>query len=367
MTDDERKRHQELKEQIAALEAKKPKPFPAAMAVGESASTPRPTYFLHRGSADAKGPAMTPGVLSVLSQGDNAFPPPPASATSSWRRRGLAEWIASEQNPLVARVMVNRLWQHHFGEGIVRTPSNFGELGERPSHPQLLDALALEFIRSGWSIKSMHRLMMTSQAWQMASDDVAANVTTDQENRFFWRMPRERLEAETIRDQVLAVAGTLDQSLGGPCVFPYIDPVLFQSSTKRTWRGKPDEDASTWRRSIYVFSKRSIRYPLFEAFDQPNLVNSNDRRNRSTIAPQALLLMNNTFMLAQAKHFAERIRREAGEDAAAQVDRAFTLALSRAPDAHERAQCLEFVRANPDALHEFCLALFNLNEFVYRQ
>jgi hypothetical protein len=179
----------------------------------------------------------------------------------------------SPDNPLIARVMVNRLWQHHFGEGIVRTPSNFGKMGERPSNPELLDWLAVEFVERGWSLKAMHRLMMTSEAYQMQSRDVAASVAVDPENRLFWRMPRERLEAEAIRDEVLAVAGTLDRTLGGPNVFPYIDPDLFEKSSRRDWPGKPDDDPSTWRRSLYVFSKRSIRYPLFEAFDQPNLIN----------------------------------------------------------------------------------------------
>ena len=364
MTDEERNQHRELKDRIAALERQKPKPYPSALAVGED--TPRPTYFLHRGSVDARGPIVTPGVLSVLALTEYEFPAPPEGGQSSWRRRGLAEWIVSPENPLTARVMVNRIWQHHFGEGIVRTPSNFGDLGERPSHPALLDWLALDFMRGGWSVKAMHRLMMTSQTYQMASDDVPANLTTDQENRWFWRMPRERLEAEAIRDGILAVAGTLDRAVGGPCVFPYIDPILFQSSTKRTWPGRPDEDPTTWRRSVYVFSKRSIRYPLFEAFDQPNLVNSHDRRNRSTIAPQALLLTNNNFLLTQARHFAQRLRCEAGDDVALQVRRAFLLALGRAPDAEESTLAVQYVQSSPDALAEFCLALFNLNEFVYR-
>lgn len=213
----------------------------------------------------------------------------------------------------------------------------------------------------------MHRLMMLSQAYQMASDDIAANVALDPENKLLWRMPRVRLEAEIIRDAMLAVAGNLDRSLGGPCVYPYIDPKLFQSSTKRTWPGKPDDDPSTWRRSLYVYSKRSIRYPLFETFDQPNLVNSCERRNRSTIAPQALLLMNNNFVLFEARMFAERLRKEAGADVAKQVERAYQLALGRVPTAFERAKTVEFMQGNPNGLAEFCQALFNLNEFVYRQ
>jgi hypothetical protein len=246
----------------------------------------------------------------------------------------------------------------------------------------LLDWLAVEFMdgakdnpqsairdpqSQGWSVKRMHRLMMTSQAYQMASDDISANVAVDPENRLLWRMPRVRLEAEIIRDQILAVAGNLDRTPGGPCVYPHIDPKLFQSSTKRTWAGRPDDDPSTWRRSLYVYSKRSIRYPLFETFDQPNLINSCDRRNRSTIAPQALLLMNNNFVLTEAKYFAERLRREAGDGARAQAQRAYLLALGRAPTAFELAKTAQFIRSGPNGLAEFCHAMFNLNEFVYRQ
>jgi mono/diheme cytochrome c family protein len=367
MSADDKRKHQELVEQIRALDKQKPKPYPMARAIGEGGTKPGPTYFLQRGLTEAKGPVVTPGVLSVTSESEYEFPTPPANAKSSYRRRGLAEWLVSRQNPLTARVMVNRLWQHHFGEGLVRTPSNFGKLGEAPTHPELLDWLAVEFIERGWSVKQMHRLMMTSQAYQMASDDIAANVAVDPENRLLWRMPRVRLEAEIIRDQILAVAGNLDRSLGGPCVYPYIDPKLFQSSTKRTWPGKPDDDPSTWRRSLYVYSKRSIRYPLFETFDQPNLINSCERRNRSTIAPQALLLMNNNFVINEAKYFAERLRREAGDDVSKQVERAYRLALGRAPTAFERTKTAEFIQSAPNGLTEFCQALFNLNEFVYRQ
>ena len=308
---------------------------------------------------------MDPGTLSVL--GDFKFPEPPANATSTWRRRGLAEWLTRRDNPLTARVMVNRIWQHHFGEGIVRTPSNFGKLGEPPSHPELLDWLALEFIDRGWSMKQMHRLLLTSQAYRMRSDDVAASVEIDPENRLFWRMPRVRLEAEVIRDLILDAAGNLNRSVGGPCVYPYIDPKLFQSSTKRTWPGVPDDDPSTWRRSLYVYSKRSIRYPLFETFDQPNLINSCERRNRSTIAPQALLMMNNNFIIFEAGKFAERLKAEAGDNAVAQVELAFRLALGRGPTQFERERATGFIQTTTNGLAEFCQLIFNLNEFLYRQ
>ena len=274
MTEDERKKHQELNDKIEELENQKPQMYPTAIASTDSGPTAPPSYFLQRGVADAKGSLMQPGVLSVASAMDYVFPTPPPGAQTTWRRRGFAEWVASPDNPLTARVMVNRLWQHHFGEGIVRTPSNFGKMGEQPSHPELLDWLASQFISKGWSMKAMHRLMMNSQLYQMSSDDNMADLGIDPENRFFWRMPRERVEAEALRDEILAVSGKLDRTVGGACIFPYISPDIFQGSSHRTWAGKPDDDPSTWRRSLYVFSKRSIRYPLFEAYDQPNLINT---------------------------------------------------------------------------------------------
>ena len=366
MPENEKIRHADLKAQISELERQKPKPYPTVMATGENGVQPRPSYFLHRGGVEARGPRMAPGVLSVVRDTEYLFPSPPADAKSSWQRRGFAEWLASAENPLTARVMVNRIWQHHFGEGIVRTPSNFGKLGERPTHPELLDWLATEFVRQGWSVKSMHRLMMKSEAYRMSSDDAAAGMAADPENKLLWRMPRARLEAEVIRDNILAVAGSLDRTLEGPCVYPYINPDLFQSSTKRTWPGKPEEDPSTWRRSIYVYSKRSIRYPMFEAYDQPNLVNSCDRRNRSTIAPQALFLMNDSFVILQAKRFADRLCKEAGNDIREQIDRAYRLALGRAPVESERVTAADYIKTSERGLAGLCQALFNLNEFVYR-
>lgn len=365
MPDAERQKHRALKDEIAAIEVRKPKPFPTARAIADNGGEARPSYFLHRGNIDAKGSLMTPGVLTVASDGDHAFPTPPADAKSTGRRRAFADWLVSPENPLTSRVMVNRIWQHHFGEGIVRTPSNLGKMGEPPSHPELLDWLSIAFVERGWSVKAVHRLILSSEAYQMAGRDIAANVAIDPENRQFWRMPRQRLEAETIRDQIFAVAGTLDRTIGGPNVFPYIDPDLFERSSKRDWPGKPDADASTWRRSLYVFSKRSIRYPLFETFDQPNLINSTDRRNRSTVAPQALLLMNNASVLFQSTKFAERIRREAETEPRSHVERAFELALGRKPDQAEREKAVAFLRGGA-TLAEFCHVLFNLNEFVYR-
>jgi hypothetical protein len=310
---------------------------------------------------------MGAGVLSVAAWEPVKFEAPPAQAETSHRRRQLAEWIASEENPLTARVMVNRIWQHHFGEGIVRTTSNFGKTGQPPSHPELLDWLATEFVRSGWSVKHMHRLMLTSEAYKRSSDDSEQGLAKDQENRLFWRAPRQRLEAEILRDSILSVAGTLDLDVGGEAVRPYINPDLIQSSTGRRWDGSDIGDPETWRRSVYVFQKRSIRYPMFEAFDQPDMVGHCAARTESTVAPQALLLMNNAAIFRQAKFFAQRLLLEAGAEPEAQVDRAFELALARAPRPDERAQAVAFIEGNPTGLVDFCQTMFNLNEFVYRQ
>ena len=221
MSAGERQEREDLQLQIAVLEDKRPAPYPTARTITEDGRQALPSYFLHRGNPDSKGSRME------RRRADR----PPRTGSSASRRRpesaadklGAAsisrDWIASGDNPLTARVMVNRIWQHHFGEGIVRSPSNFGKTGVAPSHPELLDWLAVEFVESGWSIKHMHRLMLKSEAYRMADRDIPANLEKDRENRFFWRQARNRLEAEAIRDQILAVAGTLDRKRGAdpPC------------------------------------------------------------------------------------------------------------------------------------------------------
>ncbi|MBK7928736.1 MAG: PSD1 domain-containing protein [Bryobacterales bacterium] len=362
----DRAEHKKLTAEVEALRKKRPEEYETAMVIGEEGREALPSYFLHRGSPGSKGSEMKPGVLTVAAEAEPVFPAPPENATTSHRRRGFADWVASPHNPLTARVMVNRIWQHHFGDGIVATPSNFGKTGMRPSNQPLLDWLATEFVASGWDMKHMHRLMLTSKAYRMASDDIDSNLKTDPRNRALWRMPRQRLEAEALRDAMFAVAGTLDLSHGGPAVLPYIDPALFQGSSKRTWNGKAEEDRTTWRRSLYVFNKRSIRYPLFESFDQPDMITSCARRNTSTTAPQALLLMNNAMVRMQAAAFAERLRKEAGDDRSAQIKRAFELALMRPPSPGEMDHASSFLTKGGElALAEFCQTLFNTNEFAF--
>jgi hypothetical protein len=358
MTESERAALDKVIAEITAAEKERPAPYASAMAITEESAQALPSFFLHRGNPGNKGSQMEPGVFTVASW--TKFEPP-----TTQRRLAFANWIASPENPLTARVMVNRIWQRHFGEGIVVTPNNFGRKGELPTHPELLDWLATEFVAKGWSAKEMHRVMMNSRAYRMASDDTDANRAIDATNRYLWRMPRPRLDIETIRDGMLAAAGTLDRTVGGPAVLPYIDPVLFQGSSRRTWNGKNDDDPSTWRRSLYVFNKRTIRYPLFESFDQPDMMSSCARRSASITAPQALLMMNNAAVRIQAKQFAARLRREVGNDTAKQVDRGFELALARAPRDSERRESVEFLRRDDNALVDFCQGLFNLNEFAF--
>ncbi len=364
LTPEDAKRRADLQQRIKDIEATKPPPPAAALSVSEDGAKAPESHFLHRGSSGQPGTVMAPGVLTVAQWADYDFPAPPAGANTSWRRRGFAEWVADPQNPLTARVMVNRIWQQHFGEGIVRTPNNFGKMGDVPTHPELLDWLASEFVRTNWSIKSMHRLLMNSEAYQRSSDDLAASAAIDVENRYLWRMPRRRVEAEVIRDSMLSVAGNLVADRGGPAVFPYIDPSLFQASSARTWPGKPDSDPSTWRRSVYVYQKRSIPLPMLDIFDKPDSVSSCARRNRSTIAPQALIMMNNAFVNLEASKFAARLE-QAGGTADGWVDRAFVLALSRHPSQVEAERAVAYIKADPQGLVDFCKAIFNLNEFVY--
>jgi len=359
----DKKRYDELNLEIAALDKQKPKALPTAMAIAEAGRVPEPSHFLHRGSQ--KGSVMQPGVLSVVQENEWPFPAPPEDAKTSHRRAGFARWVASKENPLTARVMINRVWQHHFGEGLVRTPNNFGRMGERPTHPELLDWLSLELMDGGWKLKPIHKQILMSKAYQMASDDIEANLAKDPDNRLLWRMPRRRVEGEILRDSILAVAGSLDRTVGGEPVFPYIDPSLFQASSKRTWVGRPDDDPSTWRRSIYVFSKRSIPLPMFEVFDKPDTIGSCARRNRSTVAPQALILMNNSFVALHARRFGERLQKESAGDQRKLITLAFEHAFSRLPTASERERAQTFLAKGEDSLTDFCQALLNANEFVY--
>ena len=328
-----------------------------------SASAPE-THLLVRGVANRPGPAIAPGIPAVLTEKQPAFLP--ASPFTSQRRLSLANWIASKDNPLTARVIVNRVWQFHFGEGLVRTPSDFGRNGEKPTHPELLDFLAQRFIDEGWSIKKLHRLIMSSNTYQMSKKWNAEYGATDPENRLFWRVPYRRLEVEAIRDSVLSVSGKLNPEMFGPSVKLPIPREALEGNSDPNTVWKPDGEKATSRRTVYATVKRSLVAPLLETFDLCDTVRSTAKRATTTVAPQALILFNGEFVNKQAKYLADRLEKEAGPDPVKQIDLAFRLALARPPTERERAELLAFIGKDSRAAREqMCRVIFNLNEFVY--
>jgi hypothetical protein len=259
--------------------------------------------------------------------------------------------------------MSNRIWQGHFGEGIVRTPNDFGRQGDAPTHPELLDWLAVEFAERGWSVKQMHRLMMLSSTYRASSVGDKESLEKDPENHFLSRMNRRRLDADGIRDTVLAVAGTLNLKMGGVGVIPPLTrEEILAARMPELWPTNPDPSEHT-RRSIYMQMKRSLTLPLLQIFDAPDTSASCPRRERSTVAPQALAMMNSEFTVAQAEQFAARIRKQAGENPEASVEAGWRLALGRAPTPEERQTALEYLKRN--SLPRLCLLIFNMSEFIY--
>jgi len=321
-----------------------------------------PSYFLLRGDPNSKGPLMTPGFVTVATYGNPPTEIPPADGRTSGRRRALAEWLASPQNPLTARVIVNRIWHHHFGRGIVATLDNFGKMGDAPTHPELLDYLAVEFMQRGWSIKAMHRLIMTSEAYQMASAyEDAADRDKDPQNQYLWRFRAQRLDAESVRDSILAAGGAISLTVGGPPVFPPLPKEVLSSVSFGVW--KPQADETTWRRSVYVYRRRGLVFPLFQVFDLPDQTVTAGARNVSTQPTQALALLNDPFVLRQAQMFADRVRKEAGDDREKQIDLAYRIALARPPTRTEMSVAIATL--SDRSLVDLTDVLLNLNEFLY--
>jgi hypothetical protein len=320
-----------------------------------------PTHILARGQPSRPGPEVAPGVPAVVVDRQPEFLPPDGHTTR--RRLSLARWIASADNPLTARVIVNRVWQYHFGEGLVRTPSDFGTQGERPTHPELLDWLADWFVREGWSLKKLHRLILTSSTYRMSKRGNAEYARLDPEDRLLWRFPYKRLEAEAIRDSVLAAAGRLNQRLYGPSMYPEVPRATLEghSDPDKVWKASEEQESS--RRTIYAHVKRSLLVPLVEVLDFCDTTRSTARRIVTTVAPQALSLYNGTFVNTQALHLAARLEAEVGPDPARQIDRAYRLVLCRPPSSSERDALLDFLRTQPCG--QMGRVLFNLNEFVY--
>ena len=338
-----------------------PEPYESAKVLDHEENVPE-TYVLAHGDFRKKGELVKPGFPAALPAG----PPldePEGTRFVPRRRAALAEWLTSDEQPLLGRVMVNRIWQHHFGRGLVRTPNDFGREGEAPTHPGLLDWLALEFARSGWSIKAMHRQMMLSSTYRLASLASDESIAHDPDNRLFGRMSRQRLDADAIRDSILAIAGTLNLKMGGVGVIPPLtSEEILAARTPHLWPANPDPSEHA-RRTVYLQVKRSMALPMLQIFDAPDTAQSCARRETSTVAPQALAMMNSAFVLEQAGHFASRLRAMAREDLGGQVDAGWTLALGRYPTNAERRIALDFLRRN--SLQQLCLMLFNMNEFVY--
>ncbi|HND55496.1 MAG TPA: DUF1549 and DUF1553 domain-containing protein, partial [Pirellulaceae bacterium] len=279
-------------------------------ALVERGSQVAPTYLLRRGLAANRGEEVGPAVPAVLAREPVVFPPPVSKAKSSLRRRTLAEWIGAPDNPLTWRVLANRVWQHHFGAGIVTTPSNFGVGGERPSHPELLDWLARRLATDGGQIKPLHRRLVTSATYRQSSQHRADAAALDPTNRLLWRANLRRLEAEPLRDGILAASGNLNRLAGGPGIKPRIRAELLTASQRNKWPVIAQESHEHWRRSVYIYAKRQLLMPLMELFDAPTTTDSCAVRLTSVVPTQALILMNDEFVEEQAAHLAARAIRE---------------------------------------------------------
>jgi hypothetical protein len=360
-----------LKAKLKAFDGKKPPSRPVAMGLTDSPGPAPKTFLLERGELANKGTEVQPGFPAILLPGGKPVAAKVESLPrSTGRRLALARWVASKDNPLTARVIVNRLWQHHFGRGIVATPSDFGTRGANPTHPELLDWLACELANptgkvggegdsKPWSLKRIHRLILLSDTFQQSTRVSADALRIDPDNKLFSRMPRQRLEAEAVRDALLAVSGQLNPKTGGP-------GVVLPGASRAAGGSRPvpvTADAKEYaRRSVYLFARRNLRDNFLEAFDLPDSNLSCPKRERSTTAPQALALLNSTDSLDAAKALAGRLTKDAKTEAE-QVTLAYWLTLGRAPSAKETARAKAFLADSP--LSELCRALFSLNEFVY--
>ena len=367
----DKEKYESLKKQLAELSKDRPADPPVAMAMSDLPEPP-PMRLLKRGVWRKPSDELDPGFIATITPKDADAKPVNGSPG---RRAALAEWIASKDNPLTARVIVNRLWQQHFGHGIVRTSSDFGVAGDRPTHLELLNWLAGELAnperqRRGegeakpWSLKHIHRLIVTSAAYRQASRGSDEGVEADPDNKLLSHYPRQRLDGEALRDAMLAVSGQLNLKAGGPSVFPEL-PAELKSGA---WKPSADPQERN-RRSVYVFVKRHLRYPLLAIFAAPDRNETCSRRFVTTTAPQALTLLNDSVVLGFAKAFAARVTKEVGTDKEKVVDRAFALAMSRPPTTEEREAMLGYLGRHKgtesEAVVDLCHALLNLNEFLY--
>lgn len=373
---EEHDRYESLHRDRGQLERQRPRSLEQALSVKEE-GRPRDTFVLLRGNPQSHGDRVEPAFPSVLvpaSAAQPTLPPRREGSESSGRRRVLADWIASPNNPLTARVMVNRIWQYHFGRGLVRSSSNFGYMGTPPTHPELLDWLASEFVRNGWKLKPLHRQIVLSNAFRMSSQADQSLLSKDPENDWLSHFDLRRLTAEEVRDSILAVCGNLNlKKSDGPSIYPVIprEVLAGQSVPGRNWEKSSPEDAAS--RSVFVHIKRSLAVPLLAAFDAADPDSPCPVRFTTTQPSQALALINSAFANEQAAIFAASLRREAGTDVTACVQAGLARVLQRQPTEREVSRAVKFVEDNiqlekasaDEALRRFCLLAINLNEFVY--
>lgn len=359
----------DLKKQQQELRRRTPD-LPAAYRCFEDGAEAPATHLLLSGRASSPGPAIQPSVPAVLTREQPLFPA--TSERSTLRRITLARWIASPDNPLTARVVVNRVWQHHFGEGLVRTPSDFGHMGQGPTHPELLDWMADWLARDAdWSLKKLHRMILNSETYRQSSSWNNGAGNLDPENRLLWRYPFHRLDVEAIRDSMLSVAGNLNRQMYGPPVYLPIPAAAIEAHTDKEAAWKQSPESQIDRRTVYAFVKRTLLVPILETLDFCDTTQSTDRRTITSVAPQSLTLFNGEFVNRQAEQFAQRLIREAGPDLDQQLELAFRLALTRLPVENEilvmrRYFENEAAATNPQAaLVQVCRVILNLNEFVY--
>jgi hypothetical protein len=342
---DNGKRYTELKAKLAEFDSLRPAPLPLGQFMIDISATAPSTYVLLRGSALNKGEEVQPGFLSILDPAD-AKVTKPAALNSTGRRTALAAWLTDPANPLVARVMVNRIWQNHFGTGIVATPGDFGRMGSRPTHPELLDYLASTFVENGWSMKKLHRLIVLSNTYQQSSENQVKAAEADPDNKLLWRYSRRRMEAEAIRDSMLAVTGLLNPQMGGPGVYPPVPAgtlsELSATAVAGGWKTEKDPAQSN-RRSVYIFVRRNLPYPMLQEFDTANTFESWHVRKNTVTPSQSLDLLNNDLVLDFARSFAGRVLNEdKGLAPDAQVDAAFRFAFGRQASVEEQKMATAF-------------------------
>ena len=341
------------------------------LAVAESGD--HPIHVLRRGNPALPGPLVSPAFPSIFGESKLVIPANYKTGNSSGRRRSLAEWVASPDNPMTARVMVNRIWQYHFGRGIVRSSNDFGLQGDDPTHPDLLNWLAYQFVESGWDIKAMHRLIMSSQAYQRSSIPQDGALLKDPLNDLFWRFDMRRLQAEEVRDSILAVRGSLNLEMGGVSVTPPLPKIILQTASQpqKAWGTSTPKQAN--RRSVYVKVKRSLQDPILLSHDMADTDTTCPVRFTTTVPTQALTMMNGEFVNESALNFAERIRQNAGPSPREQVEKGLSLVFSRMPKPEEvkaGVRMMEDVAkagglSPKEALDRFALLALNLNEFIY--